>query len=73
MIKLMRMVPAFALVLAFGACTADVEDEGEFPDVEVEGGRAPAVDIDPADVDVSTDTQQVVVPDVDIDESVDSI
>lgn len=73
MIKLMNVAPAFALVLAFGACTADVEDEGEAPDVEVEGGRAPEIDFDPADVDISTDTQQVVVPDVDVREREDSI
>ena len=68
-----RLVPVLGLVAALGACTADVEDEGELPDVDVQGGEAPAVDIDPADVDVSTDTQQVVVPDVDINAPEDSI
>lgn len=73
MIKLARLLPAFALVLAFGACTADVEDEGELPNVEVEGGDAPNIDLDPADVDISTDTQQVVVPDVDVNAREDTI
>lgn len=60
-------IPALALAIALGACTADVEDSGELPDVDVEGGRAPEVDVNPADVDITTDTQQVVVPDVDIE------
>ena len=34
-------------------------------DVDVDGGRAPQVDIDPADVDVTTDTQTIVTPDID--------
>lgn len=58
------------LVLALtGACTAKVEDEGELPNVEVEGGEAPKVDVDPATVDVTTskDTNVVVTPDVDVD------
>ena len=64
---LIRIIPALALGLALAACTADVEDEGELPDVDVQGGEAPEVDVDPADVDITTDTQQVVVPDVDIE------
>ena len=54
------------LALSLGACTADVEDPGEMPDVDVSGGEMPDVDVDPVDVDVSTDTQVVEVPDVDI-------
>lgn len=73
MIKLIKVLPALALVFALGACTAEVEDEGALPDVDVEGGRSPEVDFEPADVDVSTDTQRVVVPDVDIDAREDSI
>lgn len=65
--NVIRAIPALALAIALGACTADVEDSGELPDVDVEGGRAPEVDVNPADVDITTDTQQVVVPDVDIE------
>ena len=62
-------VSMIAAALTAGACTADVEDEGELPDVDVSGGEAPKVDIDPADVNVttSTDTNTVVTPDVDVD------
>jgi hypothetical protein len=70
---LLRLIPALALGVALGgACTADVEEEGELPEVNVEGGEAPAVDVDPADVDVTADTQQVVVPDVDVNAPADT-
>jgi hypothetical protein len=73
MIKLIKVLPALALAFALGACTAEVEDEGSLPDVDVEGGSSPEVDFEPADVDVSTDTQRVVVPDVDVNAREDSI
>lgn len=59
------MVP-FAVV-ALGACTAEQTEEGDMPDVEVEGGNLPEYDVDAADVEVGTDTQMVTVPDVDIE------
>jgi hypothetical protein len=55
-----------AFALAAGACTAKVEDEGKMPDVEVKGGEAPKVDIDPARVEVGTDTNTVVTPTVNV-------
>jgi hypothetical protein len=57
-----------APVLAFGiaACDVDQTQQGELPDVDVEGGQLPEYDVDPADVDVGTDTQQVIIPDIDI-------
>lgn len=69
---LLRLIPALALVAALGACTADVEDEGELPEVNVEGGEAPNIDVNPADVDITTDTQTVVTPDVDINAPADT-
>ena len=60
-------VPALALAAALGACTAEVEEEGNLPEFEMtEEGSLPEIDVDPVDVDVSTDTQQVVTPDIDI-------
>lgn len=70
----MKRFSKLSTVLLFGAflggmtaCTAEVEDEGEMPEVNVEGGRMPDVDVDPARVEVGTDTQTVVVPDVDVE------
>lgn len=58
-------IPAFAVALA-AACTAEQTQEGELPEVNVEGGQAPAFDVDPANVTVTQDTQQVITPDVDV-------
>lgn len=55
-----------ALLLSAAACTAKVENEGKLPDVDVRGGEAPKVDIDPARVEVGTDTHTVVTPNVNV-------
>ena len=58
---------AMALVaLSMAACTAEKTEEGEMPEVNVEGGNVPKYDVDPAKVEVGTDTSKVVTPDVDI-------
>ena len=62
----MTMLPVLALAIAPVACTAEVEDEGELPEVNVEGGEAPEIDVNPAEVNISTDTQTVITPDVDV-------
>lgn len=61
------LIPILVGGLAVTGCTADVEEEGELPDVEVEGGNLPEVDVNAADVEVGTDTQTVVTPDVDVE------
>ena len=58
------LAPLFALGVA--ACDVDQTEEGSMPEVEVEGGNLPEYDVDVADVNVGTDTAQVVVPDVDV-------
>lgn len=60
------MMAALALTFGAGACTAEVEEEGSMPEVEVKGGDLPEVDVDPARVEVTTDTQQVVTPEVNV-------
>lgn len=65
------VMAALALGVAAAGCRAEVEDPGEAPEVNVEGGEAPKIDVDPididsVDVDVGTDTQQVVTPDLDV-------
>ncbi|MBW3670118.1 MAG: hypothetical protein KY432_00440 [Acidobacteria bacterium] len=55
------------LLLPLAACTAEKTQEGEMPDVDVEGGQLPEYDVDAADVDVDTETTEVTVPDVDVD------
>ncbi|MGH7477497.1 MAG: hypothetical protein ACRELD_14620 [Longimicrobiales bacterium] len=58
------LVPLVGATL--GACTAEQTEEGELPDVEVEGGNLPEYDVDAADVEVGTDTQTITVPDIDV-------
>ncbi len=55
-----------ALVAVAAACTAEVEDKGSLPDVDVKGGDMPNVDVDPATVQVGSDTNTVVTPTVDV-------
>lgn len=66
MIKKLMMMAVMAMAMGTAACTAEVEDEGKAPEVEVKGGEMPEVDVDPANVEVSTDTQQVVTPEVNV-------
>jgi len=66
MLKKLTTLAALALSLGAAACTAEVEDEGSVPEVEVKGGELPEVDVDPAKVEVTTDTQQVVTPEVNV-------
>lgn len=60
----LAIAPLFALGVA--ACDVDQTKEGDMPDVDVQGGEVPEYDVQPADVDVGTDTTQVVTPDVDV-------
>lgn len=55
------------LISALGACRVEQTREGELPEVDVQGGQAPAYDVDAADVDVNSRTTTATVPDVDVD------
>ncbi len=56
-----------ALAFALSGCDVEQTREARLPDVDVEGGQAPAYDVDAPDVDVGTQERTVTVPDVDID------
>ena len=64
--QIKRLLAIATVGLALGACTAEVEEQGSLPDVDVKGGEAPSIDVDPANVNVGTDTQTVVTPDVSV-------
>ena len=66
MFKRLMTVAVLALTMGAMACTAEVEEEGKAPDVDVSGGEMPRVDVDPANVEVTTDTQTVVTPEVNV-------
>lgn len=61
------LLAALTMVFALGACSVEKTEEGQMPDVEVKGGELPEYDVDTAQVDISTGTQTVTVPDVDVD------
>ena len=65
-IRILGAVLTPLVALGIAACSVDKTEEGEMPEVEVEGGNLPEYDVDAADVKVGTDTQTVTVPDVDI-------
>lgn len=53
--------------LSLAACDIDQTEEGELPEVDVEGGNLPEFDVEPVEVDVDTGTTTVEVPTVDVD------
>ncbi|WP_379922864.1 hypothetical protein [Erythrobacter sp. R86502] len=55
-----------ALALGLAACDVDQTQEGDMPEVQVEGGALPEFDVETADVDVGTKETTVEVPDVNI-------
>lgn len=62
------IAPVMAALLAVSACTVEKTDDGAVPDVDVkaEGGDLPNYDVEPAKVEVTTDTQKVVTPEVNV-------
>ncbi len=51
---------------AFGLIDINQTKKTQLPDVAIEGGQAPAFDVDTADVDVGTKQESIKVPDVDV-------
>lgn len=60
------ILAGFAVVGMIG-CDVDVEEEGEMPTMEVEPGRAPDVDVEGPDVEVTEEERTMTVPDVDVE------
>lgn len=57
---------AATLILPLAACQVRQTEEGELPEVEVQGGNMPEYDVDAADVEVTTTPTDVTVPDIDV-------
>lgn len=56
------------LGLSSAACKFSVEDEGELPEVRVEDGRLPEVDVDaPNEIELKTEKKTIEVPDIDLE------
>ena len=71
MTKLNARTAIFAAVatmtLALSACTAEKTQEGELPDVDVQGGQLPQYEVETPEVDVNSKTVEVEVPNVDVE------
>ena len=65
--KFATAIAVGAAAFALSACDVDQTEEGEMPEVEVEGGNLPEYDVDAPEVDVDTGTTTVEVPTVDVD------
>ena len=68
-IVLVAVIAAFA----FGLVDIDQTRETRLPEVAVQGGQAPAFDVDTAKVAVGTRKEQIKVPEVDVDTKNESI
>lgn len=66
--KLLGFLFVPALVIGAAGCTVEQTEEGELPEVNVEGGELPEYDVDPADVDIEGEERTIEVPtDVDVE------
>tara|TARA_A100001391_G_scaffold1033_3_gene1437 strand:- start:32940 stop:33161 length:222 start_codon:yes stop_codon:yes gene_type:complete len=61
------MVGTAAMGLA--ACDVEKTEDGEMPEVNVEGGNLPEYDVDAPDVEVGMEEQTVEVPTIDVEEA----
>lgn len=59
-------VLAIIAAFAFGLIDIDQTKETKLPEVAVQGGQAPAFDVDTAKVDVGTKSESITVPKVDV-------
>lgn len=66
--KFMTAAAAGVALIGLSACDVDQTQEGELPEVSVEGGQMPEFDVDVADVEVRTEEATVEVPVIDIEE-----
>lgn len=56
------LLATFAMAVGAGGCTVKKTEDGEAP--KVEGGKLPKYEVEPAKVEVKTDTHTVVTPTV---------
>lgn len=64
--KLITLFCVAVLVVPFAGCRVEQTQEGELPEVEVEGGQLPEYEVDAADVEIGTETREIEVPTIDI-------
>ncbi|MEE4153193.1 MAG: hypothetical protein V2I27_03460 [Erythrobacter sp.] len=65
--KLTTALLAATATFGLAACDVEQTQEGELPEVDVEGGQAPEYDVDAAELQVEPETETVEVPSLDVD------
>lgn len=68
--QLMALGLVAFLGFALGACTVEQTEEGNLPEYEIEQteeGNLPRYDVDAADIEITTETREITVPDIDIE------
>jgi hypothetical protein len=65
--KTFSILAATGFAFSLAACDVDQTEEGEMPEMSVDGGNMPEFDVETADVDVGTKEVTVEVPTVDVD------
>lgn len=71
--NLLPLFSAAVVAVTFAACDVDKTQEGEMPEVKVEGGQMPEYDVDVAEVEVGTTEKTVEVPKVVMEEETISV
>ena len=67
--KLMSLALVSTAALGLAACDVEQTEEGDLPEVNVEGGNMPEYDVDTPDVDVQMEEETVEVPTLDVEEA----
>jgi len=58
-----------AAALSLTACDVEQTEEGDLPEVNVEGGNLPEFDVDAADVGVQVEEKTIEVPTLEVEEA----
>ncbi len=69
MTQLGKVCVTLGLVLAAVGCDVNKTQEGEMPEVSVDGGQMPKYDVDTPDVDIEMEKREIEVPAVNIDDA----
>lgn len=67
--KLMSLALVSTAAMGLAACDVEQTEEGDMPDVEVEGGNLPEYDIDTPDVNVTSEEETIEVPKIEVEEA----
>ena len=67
--KLMSLALVSTAAMGLAACDVEQTEEGDMPEVNVEGGNLPEYDVDTPDVNVTTEEETIEVPKIDVEEA----